>query len=122
MIELVYDDTPPSLNRVGTRSNHWAVRDAKNRWQGIFEQILMGANLERGRERIHATASLRLPVRRTRDEGNYRWMLEKALGDALVNGRWLPDDTPEHFTFGGVSFEAPGPARTTVTLEIGDAR
>ena len=47
---------------------------------------------------------LRFPARRRRDSGNYRVMLEKALGDALVEGGWLPDDTPEHYEFGGVTF------------------
>jgi hypothetical protein len=118
MIQLVYNDTPPSLNRIGTRGSRWAVTRAKARWQGILEQLLLISGLRRGQARIHATASLRLPLRRTRDEGNYRWCLEKALGDALVNGRWLPDDTPEHFTFGELTFEQPGPGRTTVTLQI----
>lgn len=117
-IELSYDDVPPSLNRMGTRGSHWTVTRTKTRWQDIFEQLLMASGLERGQGRVRATASLRLPVRRKRDEGNYRWLLEKALGDALVNGRWLLDDTPDYFTFGAVTFEEPGPPRTTVTLEV----
>jgi len=118
MIELVYNDVPPSLNRLGTRGSRWTVTRQKTRWQDIFEQLLMASGLLRDQEQIRATAQIRLPVRRRRDEGNYRWLLEKALGDALVNGRWLPDDTPEYFTFGEVTFEEPGPARTTVTLEV----
>lgn len=118
MTELVYDDVPPSLNRIGTRGGHWTVTRAKTRWQDIFEVLLMTSNLSRNQDRLRATARLRLPVRRRRDEGNYRWLLEKSLGDALVNGRWLLDDTPEYFTFGELTFEQqPGPARTTITLE-----
>lgn len=78
----------------------------------------MAERCPRGLATVHASASLRFAVRRRRDEGNYRTPLEKALGDALVNGGWLPDDTPEHFRFGGVLIEPDtGPARTIVTIE-----
>ena len=37
----------------------------------------------------------------------------RALGDALVNGGWLPDDTPEHFRFGALVFEVVSGVRAT---------
>jgi hypothetical protein len=43
------------------------------------------------------------PDRRRRDQGNHRFIVEKALGDALVAGGWLPDDTWEHYEFGGLA-------------------
>ena len=109
-------DAPVSLNRA--RGAHWSVfRKEKQRWQDQFEGLLMAISLPRGLAHVHATAVIRFPVRRPRDEGNFRWMLEKALGDALTNGRWLADDTPEHFTTGAVTFEKdPGAKRTVVTL------
>jgi hypothetical protein len=116
-VEFAYNDAPPSLNAIATRGNHWAVTNAKKKWQGIFEQLLMAYALPRGLDRVEALAFLRYPQKRRRDEGNMRWLLDKALGDALVNGGWLDDDTPEHFVFGRVFFEPErGPKRTTVVV------
>ncbi len=77
----------------------------------------MAAKVPRGLHHVTANALLRFPTRRRRDEGNFRWLLEKALGDALQNGGWLPDDTPEFYLFGRCQFDPePGPARTIVTI------
>jgi hypothetical protein len=116
IIEVHYDDCPPSLNRVHSR--HWsAFRKEKQRWQRIWAGVLLLEGLPRPLETVFANASMRFPVRRPRDEGNFRWMLEKALGDALVEGRWLVDDTQERFSTGAVIFESePGPHRTTLRL------
>ncbi|HEX4305299.1 MAG TPA: hypothetical protein VHZ54_04630 [Solirubrobacterales bacterium] len=43
-------------------------------------------------------------------------MLEKALGDALVEGGWLADDTPDHYRFGAVDFAKAAVAATALTL------
>lgn len=110
--------TPPSFNQVGHTGNRWAWTRAKKEWQQRLEVLLMQTGMPRNWSRIEAFAVLRFPTRRRRDEGNYRTLLEKALGDALVNGRWLPDDTPEHFAFLRVAFaNEPGPHRTTIHLE-----
>lgn len=64
------------------------------------------------------TASLRFPVKRRRDEGNFRALIEKALGDALQNGGWIPDDTPELYRFGELKFDdKTGPPQTSLLLE-----
>lgn len=114
---FVYDDTPPSFNEVGHTGNRWAWTKAEKEWKGIFETLLMATGFPRDWEQITAVVRLRFPTKRRRDEVNYRTLLEKALGDALVNGRWLPDDTPEHFTFERVHFEQQtGKALTTIEL------
>jgi hypothetical protein len=43
------------------------------------------------------------PDRTRRDQGNHRFMLEKAMGDALVAGGWLEDDDWSRYEFGGLS-------------------
>jgi hypothetical protein len=63
--------------------------------------------------RVEASAVLLVPDRRGRDEGNYRTPLENALGDALVRGAWLPDDTPAHYRFG---YPAPAAACLGLTM------
>ena len=118
VVMIRYDDVPPSLNTTGTRGSHWVATRLKKRWQTTLEGLLMGSGLPRSLERVEASAFLRFPVRRVRDEGNYRWLLEKSLGDALVNGGWLVDDSSVRFRFGRVEFEGePGSARTVVRLD-----
>lgn len=115
--KLIIAQTPPSVNTYAHA--HWRrFHGIKKTWQATFAEELMVLRRQLGRaSRVHATASLRFPQRRRRDEGNYRAALEKALGDALVQGGYLADDTPEYFTFGAVTFEEDrGDNRTTVTL------
>jgi hypothetical protein len=115
---LVHADTPPSLNRMGTRGSHWATSRAKKQWQQNLGMLLLVNRIPRNLQHVTASAVLRFPTRRRRDEDNHSWLLAKALGDALVNG-WLPDDTPEHFRFAGLTFDPePGPRRTTITLRL----
>lgn len=114
--ELELPSVPPSQNT--RRGEHWAAtRRRKAQLQADFFILLTQAKLPK-LSKVHATASIRLPKNRRRDEGNYRDALEKALGDALQL-QWLPDDTPEHFTFGAVVFEEEtGAPRTRITLEV----
>lgn len=122
MGELVYDDTPPSLNRVGSRGAsadaHWSFTNAKQLWQGALERLLMLQRAPRGKAiQAFAGARMRFPRAAGRDSGNFSTMVEKALGDALVNYRALSDDTAEQFWFSGVEFEPErGPNRTTIVL------
>lgn len=112
-----HDDTPPSLNAVGSRGGQMAFHRKKKEWQAIFETLLMQTGFPRDWNEMTATARLTFPTKHRRDEGNYRTLLEKALGDALVNGGWLPDDTPEHFLFERVHFEQKtGKPKTTIEL------
>lgn len=115
--ELELHDAPKSIN-AQSRGSHWPFTREKQKWQSMFFIALSAAKVPKGLAKVHATAVLRFPQKRRRDEGNYRAMLEKALGDALQL-QWLPDDTPEHFTFGEVTFDDErGKLRTVVTLEV----
>jgi hypothetical protein len=117
VVTLNLNDVPPSLNRIGMRGSHWATTEKKKQWQHDLGFMLMAEKLPRGLERVTATASLRFPKANRRDEGNFSWLLEKALGDALQEGGWLQDDTPDQYRFRGLVFEAErGPKRTLVTV------
>jgi hypothetical protein len=108
---------PPSPN--ATQHRHWTrVRAGKRQLQGDLEIVLMAARLPRPLPgQVQASAVLLVPDRRRRDEGNFRTPLEKALGDALVNGGWLSDDTPEHFHFDTLVFKhEPGVRATRLLL------
>jgi hypothetical protein len=108
-------DTPPSFNEVGHTGNRWAWTKAKKLWQRDMETGLMVNQVPRGLVSVTAAAILHFPTKRRRDEGNYRTLLEKCLGDALVNGGWLDDDTPDQFRFMGVEF-ADGAKETMLIL------
>lgn len=116
--EVVLDlpGTPPSYNV--TAHAHWQkVRRHKQQWQRDCEIALMEARVPRGLGSVLVSGRLEFKQRRRRDEGNFRVILEKALGDALVNGGWIPDDTPEHYSFGALELVAPAPrSRTLVTI------
>lgn len=105
---------PPSLNQIGYRS-HWSVgRKAKLEWEQMLGTALMVARVPRGLEVVSATAEIRFEQRRRRDSGNFRALVEKALGDILQQGGWLEDDTPEHYSFGAVQLVAPSPEPLTL--------
>lgn len=104
--------TPPSFNAIGYRS-HWAVGQRhKKQWQewvfiALMEQAVPRGLMAGGLKLVTATATLRFKQRRRRDEGNFRVIIEKALGDALVQGGWLADDTAEQYRFGALNLYAP---------------
>ena len=124
MTEAVIEVQPPaSVNR--TRGERWqATRRRKQQLQSDLHFLLLHGGIPRPipGAAVTVTGVVRYPKRRRRDEGNIRAPLEKALGDALVDGGWLPDDTPEHFTFGELVFdvEADRPAMARLTLRWGD--
>jgi len=114
--------TPPSLNAIAGRSNRFAFSRAKKQWQRDLGVGLMALGVPRNLNRVEASAVLTFTTNRRRDEGNFRVLLEKALGDALVEGRWLDDDTPDHYRFGAVDFalrDSPGTALTLLCETAG---
>lgn len=119
---LTFHETPKSLNRStggGKAGVPWPYIKEKTKWEGNFQIALMVEQVPRRLSRATATARLRFPSNRKRDEGNFRFILEKALGDTLVGGGWLPEDTPDHYSFGEVTFDSErGKALTVVTLEV----
>lgn len=109
LARITLDQTPPSLNRIGARGNPRQFHRRKKGWQQLFEgELMLGSSsdvLPRRVDRVTVTGRLEFTTNRRRDEGNYRALLEKALGDALVNGGWLVDDTGDEFRFGELELE-----------------
>jgi hypothetical protein len=107
---------PPSLNALGD-GNRFAYRAMKEAWEALFIELLTGADLSGNLDRVVAEGEITFPDLRRRDQGNHRFLLEKALGDALVAGGWLPDDDWARYEFGGLAqrYER-GVARVRVML------
>lgn len=92
---------PPSLNVLGD-GNRFAYRNMKEGWEERFAELLTETELPRPVARIVVEGVITFPDRRRRDQGNHRFLLEKALGDALVAGGWLEDDAWDQYEFGGL--------------------
>lgn len=83
---------PQSLNVAGSGGNHFAYQATKQQWQERFTALIAATSLPHGLSAVTAEAQVCFPDRIRRDQGNFRYMVEKALGDALVAGGWLTDD------------------------------
>jgi hypothetical protein len=98
--------SPPSMNLLGS-GNQFAYQAHKKAWQEALIDLLEQADFPRPLGRVLAEGEVTFPNRRKRDQGNHRFFVEKALGDALTAGGWLPDDDWARYEFGNLtaSFE-----------------
>lgn len=110
---------PPSLRVLGS-GNEFEYQALKKAWQQLLAELLDQSGLPRGLGRVLAEGECTFPDRIRRDQGNHRFMVEKALGDALVSGSpppdrggrtagppvaggWLTDDDWTRYEFGGLA-------------------
>lgn len=102
-----------------------AYKGVKDIWQRILATLLEESGLPRGQKRIEAEGVITFPDSANRDQGNFRVILEKALGDALVDGSekaevaggWLADDNWDAYEFGALRMRVvPGVSATQLTL------
>lgn len=110
---------PPSINTNAVRSHWRGFHSAKKKWQADLEQLLMAAALPRpllSDGPVLADVVLTFPDKRRRDSENFRPVLSKALGDALVNGGWLADDTDQDWRLQVVIAPERGPHNTSISL------
>lgn len=100
---VVHHGYPPSLNALGD-GNRFAYRAMKTAWEERLVSLIERTDLPRPLARVTVEGLLTVPDRTRRDQGNFRVILEKALGDALVLGGWLEDDDWSRYSFGGLEF------------------
>lgn len=99
----VHHGPPPSLNVSGSGANHFAYQETKKRWQAMLTDLLDATALPKPCEGVLVEGQCCFPDRVRRDQGNFRYFIEKALGDALVAGGWLLDDDWDSYSFGGLA-------------------
>jgi hypothetical protein len=107
---------PPSLNVLGS-GNQFAFQAHKKAWQTLLVEQLRRSGLPQGLDHVLVEGECTFPDRHRRDQGNHRFMLEKALGDALQAGGWLSDDDWDSYEFGGLAARyEKGVSRTRLIL------
>lgn len=135
MFAVQHLSLPLSLNVVGSRGGHHTYRTAKAAWEQVLHDELTRSGLPAGWMKpdnmpapgttmitsIYVEGMICFPVARfAHDQGNFRWFLEKCLGDALARGGWLEDDSihpVRRYEFGGLEIEhRPGEAWTRLML------
>lgn len=111
-----HQGAPPSMNVLGS-GNQFAYQAFKKTWQLLLSEAMEAADLPRPLGRVLAEGEVTFPDHRKRDQGNHRFFLEKALGDALTAGGWLVDDDWGRYEFGGLSAVCvPQESRTRLML------
>jgi Holliday junction resolvase RusA-like endonuclease len=113
IVSFVVNEVPRTSNRGGGGSRrHWGVAHReKAKFEGLFLMHFLSEKLPKGLERVQATAQLQFKDRRRRDPDNYHFPISKPLGDALVKGGYLPDDTADFYRLTEVTMN-PDPLRT----------
>jgi hypothetical protein len=113
LAELVHEgELPKSLNVLGSGNRHVYQRE-KQKWEGIFQVYLLKQRVPRRLAYVEAQGVLTVPDKRRRDSGNFRFFIEKALGDTLQKGGWLEDDDHTRYRFGDVTIKYEKGVRAT---------
>lgn len=114
---MLHVGTPQSLNIHGSTANAHHYQSIKHHWSERLNELLEQSGLPRGLSYVLAEGQCCFPDRIKRDQGNFRYLLEKSLGDVLVEGAWLKDDRWENYEFGQLrkTYEK-GVAWTALTL------
>lgn len=82
---------PPSLNDGGSGMDHFAYQNLKHQWQDLWVAKLKPLGLPEVAQ-IVVEGRITFPDRIARDQGNFRYFIEKTLGDALQECGVLADD------------------------------
>jgi hypothetical protein len=110
----------PTLNEVGAAQDWRTFSSAIKPWRAWLAGALADSGLPRGLDSVLVEGVMTFPTRAKRDQGNHRYFVEKALGDALVRGNvetrtvmlpsevieggWLEDDDWSRYEFGNLAF------------------
>jgi hypothetical protein len=107
---------PPAFHKLGSGDRR-AYQAVKQQWQDVLTELLEESGLQRGLGRVMVEGEATFPEQLRRDQGNYRILIEKALGDTLVAGGWLEDDDWARYEFGNLAYRYEhGVSRTRLYL------
>lgn len=101
---ILHHGYPRSLNIGGSGWNPFVFQGMKQMWQRRIIEMLGDSGLPQGLEHVLVEGQICFPDRKTdRDQDNFRFLLSKAMGDALEEGGWLARDSWDHYEFGGLA-------------------
>jgi hypothetical protein len=125
----VHFGAPDSFNALAGRDPQ-VYRQLIETWANVLMPLLEQSGLPKGLGKVMVEGECSFGDLQERDAGNHRVMIEKALGDALVRGGWLPADTWSRYEFGNLARrEVPGknwtflmlfPAEAEIAPNVGD--
>jgi hypothetical protein len=113
---------PASYNAVsggrGSSAAQMVGASMKQAWEAMFLDLLRETDLPRDLAYVFVEGEIVFPDHREdRDQGNFRVIIEKALGDALERGGYVANDNWDHYEFGGLGKrEVPGVSATRLIL------
>lgn len=94
-----------------------AYKGVKDTWEAILTDLLNVSGLPRGLARVSVEGTVVFPDAGERDQGNFRVIIEKALGDALERGGWIDRDDWSRYEFGQLTMAVePGVSATRLVL------
>jgi hypothetical protein len=104
---------PESFNVLASGAgsgNAMVYATLKANWQRVLRLLLVASGLPRGLSKVLVEGEVTFPDHREdRDQGNFRVIIEKALGDVLEEGGWLASDNWDRYEFGQLTkVEEPG--------------
>jgi ribosomal protein L37E len=107
---------PESFNVMAGRDPN-VYRSIIDKWAPVLAELLAASGLPKSLAQVMAEGEVSFGDAADRDAGNYRVMIEKALGDALVRGGYLESDTWARYEFGVLQRrDEPGVSRTRIML------
>jgi len=113
--------SPPSINPLGS-GDPGTWMGLKENWSRVLREELERSDLPRGLFGVFVEGEAVFSQRGGRDQGNFRIILEKALGDVLAAGGWIEDDTWDRYEFGNLAQKIePGVSATRLVLMPRDA-
>lgn len=113
---------PTSYNATGGGRGSSAAAmvgaNLKQSWQAIFKELLAETSLPKGLAYVFVEGEITFPDHREdRDQGNFRVVIEKALGDALQEGGYIANDNWTRYEFGQLTMRIkPGESATRITI------
>lgn len=103
---------PDSFNVMAGRDPN-VYRAVVDKWRPALTAALEASGLPRGLGGVMVEAEVSFGDNVKRDRGNHAVMLDKALGDAMVVGGWLPDDEWGRYGFGELQRREDGKTNRT---------
>lgn len=119
-VTLTVDRVPPSLNEALKKGGWRWYHQTKKTWGELLGAELRRANVPT-LTHLYAMGRITFPNRIVRDQGNYRFMVEKALGDAAQAVGVLVDDNWDLYEFGDLTYRYEKDVRRTEVILQGEA-